>query len=101
MKFTCRFGVVCSGMILLWLTQRVCDLYQALRALRVAILFVMNVITKLLMNVTSSVKDSPRDMGQHLIAVSPVRARVLCPICLGQNDEWFSFRQYCGRKKVT
>ena len=36
-----------------------------------------------------------------LIKVSAIRARVLCPKCHGENDEAFTFCQFCGKPTVA
>lgn len=74
--------------------------FQGLRTIRVALLFILNIVAKLLLRVASSGNGSVEDT-EGLITVSPVRARVLCPKCLGQNDEWFQFCQYCGQERIT
>lgn len=73
---------------------------QALRTIRIALLFIMNIVAKLLLRVTHPGKRSLED-ANNLITVSPVRARVLCSACLGQNDEHFKFCQHYGQERVT
>lgn len=63
-------------------------------------MFLVSIVAKLLLRVTGSAAGPQKDT-RSLITVSPVRARVLCPVCLGQNDEHFRFCQHCGQEGVT
>jgi len=53
------------------------------------------------MNSTGNNKENTNDNGgaRHLIEVSPVRSRVLCPHsdCLGENDQRYRYCQWCAR----
>ena len=73
---------------------------QAFRTIRAALLFVMNILGTLLLPAHNPSNEvSPE--GRPLITVSPVRARVLCPHCLGENDERFQFCQWCGEPQTA
>lgn len=73
---------------------------QALRAMRFSLLFVVNIIGALLLP-KRNLSSSPLLAGDPLITISPQRARVLCPKCLGENDDSFRFCQWCGEARLT
>lgn len=75
-------------------------MFQALQAIHAALLFVINVIEKILLSTNSHNKERGEE-EKPLITVSPIRARVLCPTRLGENDERFQFCQWCGEKRTT
>ena len=49
----------------------------------------------------SADKTLPDTHNNPLVKVSAVRARVLCPMCHGENDEAFRFCQFCAKPSVN
>lgn len=70
-------------------------------AVYTALIFIIKIVREMLPDKRPAANQEDDNQPSAFITVSPVRARVLCQRCLGENDETFHYCQWCAQARST